>query len=377
MGKYEDWGTTRGQYARALGAAASWGVRYFYGNRGASTSNATPTPANNLRKRKRVGESTEPAAKKPKMPFRRGGYGRSRTGFFRRRRGVYRRRPFFKRRVVPVKLVAPKRRRTPWTKLKRKAPGLAMPGRRLVKMRFVSTCTIQPSQTAGESDKLTPFDAKIKANSIYNPFVAASSGENADAKGSDRVQGIYRKYRVVKSSLFIQSLRTGESTTSSSSPILVGVNLTQNAANNQRGTNFDAERGVDLSVVGVDLRRDKVLAASDLMKSCRPRYFGANPSAFQNIKCKYSDRRFFKGTKTAIEERTGLLHQDSGTAGTFNRPGDPTQVVYFQPWCCDGWTTNGTAGNLAIRAKITATYWLVASERTNNGYDYDDGTYGA
>lgn len=252
-----------------------------------------------------------------------------------------------------------------------------MPGRKLVKMRFVSTCTIATASGAGDSDKLNPFDGKIKANSIYNPFNGASSAENADAKGSDRAQGIYRKYRVIRSSLVIESLRTAEQGAGDTAgPLLVGINITQNAADNQRGSNFDADRGVDLSVVGVDLRRDKVLAASGLMKATKPRYFGGWSNYKQHIKCTYKDARFFKGTKTAKEDRTGNLHQDSASAAAFNRPTDPTQLVYFQPWCCDGFATAGTIDQ-SMSAKIVATYWLVCSERTNNGYDYDDGTYGA
>lgn len=359
-------------YGRALGAAGHFAYRSWL-NYGAGTSRG---PVTSGLKRKRVGDTTEPAAKKPKMAFGRRSYGRSRTGTFRRRRGVYRRKPFFKRRVVPVKLVAPKRKRTIWSKLKRKSPGLALGGRRLVKMRFVSTCVISPSTEAAASDKLNPFDGKIKANSVYYPMVSATSAENADAKGSDRAQYIYRKYRVVKSSLVIKSLRSGTVAAGTNTPILVGVNLCQANANNQRGSNFDADRGVDLSVGGVDLRRDKVLAASGLMKSTRPKYFGANVSDFGFIKCNYSDSRFFKGTKSAKEDRTGLLHTDSAVAGTYNRPADPTQVVYFQPWACDGHAKANTWAGNTILAKVVVTYWCVVSERLNTGYDYDDGTYG-
>lgn len=269
------------------------------------------------------------------------------------------------------------KRRSARKRMRKTRPGLGLKGARLVKMKFCHRITMDLSTTTAEADRLHPnVDATVargyKANSISLPAIYAKTPNTTfDANGSDEALLLYKRYKVLRSTISIQSVR---SVGAAMEPLMVGINLTENGANEGAvSTGPTSFRGTDLSVVNV--KRDQYREKPGLIGAGKTNIINSSTANRFKWSATYHASRWNKGRH---KDELVVNWADLRDPADFNAnaprasaldtlgPKDPTQVVYFQPWACHPTAVSGTTATTnPIECLVTLHYEVLCAERVN------------
>ena len=249
-------------------------------------------------------------------------------------------------------------------------PGLALKGARLVRMKYCTTLAIGSTDGAGNGDTLTAPNLGFKANSIHTP--GQQNGDTTyDAFGSDQAQYIYNRYRVVKSTICVENLRPTQNT---GSVFVSGINITEAGANEGVGSQYNENRGTDLTAVTV--KRDRYMCKPGLIGAGKTNYMNDNTVARHKMMATYYCSKWWRGRKSqqyGTEGGQDAALVDSAAVGTEDAapgtdqalsevtPAEPATLVYFQPWMCNA----SGDGSIGTSMKVTINYWVLCTGRRN------------
>lgn len=270
-----------------------------------------------------------------------------------------------------------RKRRFARKRMSKTRPGLGLKGARLVKMKFCHRITIDLNTGANLADQLNPnVDSTIprgyKANSISRPAQYAKNPDVVhDPAGTDEALLMYKRYKVLRSTISIQSVRSIEGTMD---PLMVGINLTENGANEgATGVGPTAVRGTDLAAVAV--KRDNYRQTPGLIGAGKTNIINSSTATRFKWSATYHASRWNKGRhKDDLVLQWADLRDTADFNGNAPRavaldnlgPKDPTQLVYFQPWACHPTAVAGsTATSNPIECLVTLYYEVLVAERAN------------
>ncbi len=258
-----------------------------------------------------------------------------------------------------------RKRRSAYRRGLKNGPGLAMKGARMIRMKYCTQVTLSTDGTI--SNRLKTANSGFKANSIRTP--GDQFGDTFDAFGSDQAQYIYNRYRVVKSTISIESLRK---TANSNDVLMAGINLTEPGANEGViGTTVDPDRGTDLVFNAV--LRDQYRQKPGLIGAGKTNIINDSNSFRHKWTATFKSGKFFRGNREKkIGQDAGLIPAGVSSAaapGTLIplntiKPEDPDNIVYFQPWVCKA-TGGGAQAVQSVDVLITINYWVMCTGKKN------------
>lgn len=240
-----------------------------------------------------------------------------------------------------------------------------MPGYKIINMKYCHTVALTWNATTCERlNRCTRF----KANSIFQPGGNATPADTTyDASGTDLTQAIWNNYRVLKSTITVVSVRA-VSKAESTDPIMCGINITQNGANEGAAPSTSDLKGTDL--VAVTITRDRYREAKSLMGAGKTNIFNANVAQRGVMRATYVDKKFFKGGKVVPLNRSGLLRSSLAnpysTALNTISPGNPTSSngwVDFEVWACHPYHTGALAADTSVECLVEIKYKVLCFDK--------------
>jgi hypothetical protein len=271
------------------------------------------------------------------------------------------------------------KRRRAFARVRRQPAGVHFAGSKLLKCTWKGTFTLTmnatnadrlanapgPAATATTTMGVPTNTLKLPGSYMHNTAGAVDSQH--DAFGTNYMQMIWQRYKVVKATMTCECVRPIGNV--GKNPVMCGINICEpNAAERSftAGTRTDNVRGDDLA--SLDVRRESYRLKKGLL-GCGKTNIVNDSNAFRHkMSATWYARKWNKGLHYDPDSQwastapgTDPLPGQVTPLNSF-KPADPSKLVFFQPWCCHP-TGYATDAGTTTDWLYTVTYYVACKER--------------